>query len=90
MSIFSIGQMIKTTAKNMSSADQDKRKFINLKDNIMKEWWIRTFKVIRKEDAEKRCLSFVGNVYGDEINRLNCRSIWRDSKMRRYRVAELG
>jgi hypothetical protein len=59
-------------------------------NNKMKEWWIRTFKVISKEDAEKRGLSFVGNVYGDEINHLNCRSIWRDSKMRRYRVVELG
>ena len=63
---------------------------INLNYNQMKEWWIRTFKVISKKDAEKRGLSFVGNVYGDEINRLNCRSIWRDSKMRRYRVDELG
>jgi hypothetical protein len=56
----------------------------------MKEWWIRTFKVISKEDAKKRGLSFVGNVYGDEINQLNCRSIWRDSKIRTYRVSELG
>ena len=63
---------------------------INLKDNKMKEWWIRTFKVISKDEAEKRGLSFVGNVYGDEINYLNCRSIWRDSKMRRYRVVEPG
>jgi hypothetical protein len=63
---------------------------INLNNNKMKEWWIRTFKVISKEDAEKRGLNFVGNIYGDEINHLNCRSIWRDSKMRRYRVTELG
>ena len=56
----------------------------------MREWYIRTFKVISKIEAEKRGLDFVGNVYGDEINRLNCRSIWRDSRMRRYRVTELA
>lgn len=56
----------------------------------MKEWYTRTFKVISKEEAEKRELTFVGNVWGDEINKLKCRSIWRDSKMRRYRVSELG
>lgn len=56
----------------------------------MKEWWIRTFRIISKEQALKRGLNFVGNVHGDEINALNCRSIWRDSKKRMYRVAELG
>ena len=56
----------------------------------MKEWFIRTFCVISKAQAEERNLSFVGNVYGDEINLLNCRSIWRDSKNRMYRVRELA
>jgi tricorn protease-like protein len=56
----------------------------------MKEWYIRTFKIISIEEALKRNLVFHGNVHGDEIKQLNCRSIWQDSKKRTYRVKELG
>jgi len=42
------------------------------------------------EEAKERGFSFVGNVWGDEINRLDCRSIWRDSKNRAWRVNQLG
>lgn len=62
-------------------------KFSN--DQIMREWFIRNFTVISTEEAEKRNLIFVGNVHGDEINKLNCRSIWIDLKRRSYRVREL-
>ena len=48
------------------------------------------FFAIDIEEARKRGFSFVGNVWGDEINRLNCRSIWRDDKSRRWRVKQLG
>jgi len=33
------------------------------------------------EEVKKRDFSFVGNVWGDGVNRLNCRSIWRDSEL---------
>lgn len=56
----------------------------------MIEWWIRTFCVITKVQAEKRGLVLVCNFYGDEINHINCRSLWRDDKRRLYRVRELG
>lgn len=42
------------------------------------------------EEAKERGFSFVGNVWGDGINKLNCRSIWRDSKNRLWRVKQLG
>ena len=42
------------------------------------------------EEAKERGFSFVGNVWGDEINRLDCRSIWRDGKNRAWRVNQLG
>ncbi|MGK0446560.1 MAG: hypothetical protein ACJA2M_000329 [Polaribacter sp.] len=42
------------------------------------------------EEARERGFSFIGNVWGDEINTLNCRSIWRDSKNRSWRVNQLG
>lgn len=51
-------------------------------------WYIRTFKVITTEQAKSLNLTFIRNVYGDEINKLNCRSIWFDSKTRTYRVKE--
>ena len=56
----------------------------------IKLWWIRNFKIIEIERAKELGLTFAGNVYGDEINYLNCRSIWSDSKGRRYRVRQLG
>ena len=54
------------------------------------EWYLRVFCILDIRDAEKKGLRFYGNVYGDEINRLNCRSVWLDSKGRRYRVKQLG
>lgn len=52
-------------------------------------WWIRTFKVISNQRAKELGLRHRCNVYGDEINKLNCRSIWLDSKRRQYRVSNL-
>lgn len=54
------------------------------------DWWTRTFLVISKEKAKAKGLTFVGNIYGDEINYIGCRSVWRDKKGRRYRVVELA
>lgn len=55
----------------------------------IKLWWIRTFNVISTEQAIKMGLTWKRNVYGDEINLANCRSIWLDEKENSYRVAEL-
>jgi hypothetical protein len=53
-------------------------------------WYKRVFKVIHIEECIALELKFVGNIYGDEINALNCRSIWVDNRGRRYRCHELG
>ena len=52
-------------------------------------WWIRTFRVISNQRAKELGLRHWRNVYGDEINHLNCRSIWFDDKGRQYRVSHL-
>ena len=48
--------------------------------------YISLFKVISLEKAIEYNLTFVRNVYSDEINHLNCRSIWSDKNGRTYRV----
>ena len=55
----------------------------------LKLWYTRTFLVININYAKKLGLKHVRNVYGDEINHINCRSIWKDDKRRTYRVYEL-
>ena len=52
-------------------------------------WYARWFKVITNEQAKGWGLIHVRNVYGDEINKVNCRSIWKDIKGRIYRVENL-
>ena len=47
------------------------------------------FKVITRLKALELGLEFRYNISGDLINKLNCRSIWVDSKGRTYRVLEL-
>jgi hypothetical protein len=64
-------------------------KFIRLLDSF-DLWYIRTFKVISNQEARDLELKFLRNVYGDEINILNCRSIWIDNKQREYRVRYLS
>ena len=55
----------------------------------LKLWWYRNFVVISNQKAKEIGLIFWRNVYGDEINRRNCRSIWFDHKHREYRVRNL-
>lgn len=48
------------------------------------------FVVIKsKQDCIKRGLKFDENIYGDGINRFNCRSFWYDEFGFRYRCDEL-
>jgi len=59
--------------------------FKKIKKSI-ENWYLRFFKVIEKDKVEELNLIHVENIYGDAINHLNCRSIWRDSKNRYYRA----
>ena len=62
------------------------------KDDVISRfslWWIRIFKVISNQRAKELGLRHLRNVYGDEINHINCRSIWVDDKSRQYRVSHL-
>lgn len=52
-------------------------------------WYIRTFKVISNQRAKELGLKWYRNVFGDEINHINCRSIWTDKQGRIYRVSHL-
>lgn len=47
------------------------------------------FKVFTVKEAEEMKLTFVQNVYGDAINRFNCRSLWVDDDGNIYRVDSL-
>ena len=55
----------------------------------LKLWWVSTFKVITTQKALEMNLKHFHNIYGDLINDLNCRSIWKDAESRLYRVEEL-
>ncbi|MFT6332969.1 MAG: hypothetical protein ACJAW3_001319 [Lentimonas sp.] len=55
----------------------------------LKKWYYRNFGTISQKQAESWGLKFYRNIYGDEINRLNCRSHWEDELGRLYSVIEL-
>jgi len=59
-----------------------------MKEIIIK-WYCRNFNIIDVSLTEHWNLKWKRNVYGDEINYLNCRSIWVDNKGREYRVRQL-
>jgi len=46
--------------------------------------------VITNERARELNLQFIRNIYGDLINHLNCRSIWKDDGGKQYRVKYLN
>lgn len=52
-------------------------------------WFKKEFGVLTIDECKKLNLTFSHNIYGDIINHLNCRSIWRDSKGRSYRCESL-
>lgn len=56
----------------------------------IKNWFLRVFCVVDLQYARENGLKFVKNIHGDSINHLNCRSIWEDSKGRKYRISELN
>jgi len=52
-------------------------------------WYIRWFKIISLEKANRLKLRHFRNIYEDGINHLNCHSLWIDRHNRIYRVKEL-
>lgn len=54
----------------------------------MKELIKSVFCIIDIQEAKEKNMQFVFNVYGDSINKLNCRSIWRVGNLE-YRVRQL-
>ena len=53
--------------------------------------WLRAFKKVRTvQDAELLGLHFQRNIYGDEINHLDCRSLWNDCYGNVYKIEELN
>ena len=52
-------------------------------------YWISIFKVVSNTKAKELGLKLFRNVYGDEINHLNCRSIWLDKNGKQYRAYSL-
>lgn len=56
----------------------------------IKFWFKKEFGVLTIEECKSLGLLFHHNVYGDEINRLNCRSIWHDGSTNKgYRCDSL-
>lgn len=54
-----------------------------------KRWYKRIFGTYNKTECNELNLTFCFNIYGDAINRIGCRSIWKDSKGRYYRGEQL-
>ncbi len=56
----------------------------------IKMWYARNFQVINIELTKEWNLKWYRNVFGDEINQINCRSLWSDKNGRKYRVELLA
>ena len=52
----------------------------------LKMWFARNFQVISLDTARTWYLTWIRNIYGDEVNRLGYESIFEDDKGRIYRV----
>lgn len=53
--------------------------------------FFRSFKTVKSvKDADKMELIFDRNIFGDAINHLNCRSLWKDEYGFTYRCSELN
>ena len=45
--------------------------------------------IVRRSKIDGPVVLFSAGIHGDEINYVNCRSLWKDSKGRIYRVEHL-
>lgn len=57
---------------------------------VVRDKYRQLFISIDIEEAKKRGFTFARNIHGDEINHLNCRSIWVDKKSRAWCVEQLN
>jgi hypothetical protein len=48
-------------------------------------WYVRNFGRVKIKQINEWNLVFVRNIHGDQINHLDCRSLWKDAKGRVYR-----
>ena len=55
----------------------------------IKMWFKKEFGVLTQKECIELNLTFSHNIYGDQINHLNCRSIWIDKTFKSYRCNEL-
>ena len=62
-----------------------KQQYMNVFQKTYKRW----FGILTLQECFDLSLSHIENIYGDEINKLNCRSIWVDSKGKKYRCESL-
>lgn len=77
---------------NNSVQDQDgnssKPLLVIVFDNI-RLWFKKEFGILTIEECKKLDLTHCHNIYGDRINHLNCRSIWRNEKGKSFRCHSL-
>ena len=57
--------------------------------HAMHDKYRQLFVNIDIEEAQSQGFRFHRNIYGDEINQINCRSIWIDEKNRYWCVNQL-
>ncbi len=55
----------------------------------IKLWTKRNFSILSTEECKSLKLIPAFNIYGDTINLMNCRSIWKDEMGRLYRCKNL-
>lgn len=54
-------------------------------------YWFRSFKKLKtSDDAYRLNLHFIRDVFGDEINHMDCRSLWNDEYWNLCRCDELN
>lgn len=52
-------------------------------------WYRKEFGVLTLDECRDLGLEFSYNVYGDNINQMNCRSVWRNAKGKSYKCHSL-
>lgn len=52
-------------------------------------WFKKEFSVLTIEECKSLNLEWCHNIYGDYINHINCRSIWRDKNNKSFRCCSL-
>lgn len=55
----------------------------------IKRWYKRNFCILSTEECKEMNLLPAFNIYGDAINMLNCRSLWKDDQGKLYRCKDL-